>query len=356
MVALVRTRLTAFARAASSSEAEASAAEDAALFLADALASFDEAPFTVQRLCELLLAPTAYYAKPDKLTRAVEKLPERDGDGAEPGRHPPTAPSHPRIRRRRRPRVAPPGSRRTSSRRRSCPRLSASPPVKKRRAKMTSKTICSEGLARTRRLVWEIERRRPRRRRRPDGTRQGRRVGGGCRRRRGVRDGETVMETEAERGTGKTVKRGRGWGRGDISLMPSVTRARAELRHARHARCRVFPSWKKTYFFVLEAAWISVRVRKGARHSKTARCRSGRGRAPWNTPFRCTTSITTTRRWRPRRFHRTGGATASSTACPTGKWRFGARVPPGMRPVSLRGADAVLTVSFDAPRAPHLVV
>ena len=74
MVALVRTRLTAFARAASSSEAEASAAEDAALFLADALASFDEAPFTVQRLCELLLAPTAYYAKPDKLTRAVEKL------------------------------------------------------------------------------------------------------------------------------------------------------------------------------------------------------------------------------------------------------------------------------------------
>ena len=74
MVALVRTRLTAFARAASSSEAEASAAEDAALFLADALASFNEAPFTVQRLCELLLAPTAYYAKPDKLTRAVEKL------------------------------------------------------------------------------------------------------------------------------------------------------------------------------------------------------------------------------------------------------------------------------------------
>jgi hypothetical protein len=74
MVALVRTRLAAFARAASSSEAEASAAEDAALSRADALASFDEAPFTVQRLCELLLAPTAYYARPDKLTRAVEKL------------------------------------------------------------------------------------------------------------------------------------------------------------------------------------------------------------------------------------------------------------------------------------------
>ena len=166
MVALVRTRLTAFARAASSSEAEASAAEDAALFLADALASFDEAPFTVQRLCELLLAPTAYYAKPDKLTRAVEKLLNVTGMVPSPTA-PPTAPSHPRIRRRRRPRVAPPRIPRTSSRRRSCPRLSASPPVKKRRAKMTSKTICSEGLARTRRLVWEIERRRPRRRRRP---------------------------------------------------------------------------------------------------------------------------------------------------------------------------------------------
>lgn len=169
-----------------------------------------------------------------------------------------------------------------------------------------------------------------------------------------MRDGETVTETEAERGTGKTVKRGRGWGRGDISLMPSVTRARAELRRRSRANAR-FPSWKKTYFFVLEAAWISVRVRKGARHSKTARCRSGRGRAPWNTPFRCTTSITTTRRWRPRRFHRTGGATASSTACPTGKWRFGARAPWDASSISSRCGRG-LTVSFDAPRAPHLVV
>lgn len=106
MVALVRTRLAAFARAASSSEAEASAAEDAALSLADALASFDEAPFTVQRLCELLLAPTAYYARPDKLTRAVKKLlnvtgmvpsPTAPPDGT-PGPAEETAPSSPARR------------------------------------------------------------------------------------------------------------------------------------------------------------------------------------------------------------------------------------------------------------------
>ena len=62
--------------------------------LADALASFDEAPFTVQRLCELLLAPTAYYAKPDKLTRAVEKLLNVTGMVPSPTA-PPTAPSEP---------------------------------------------------------------------------------------------------------------------------------------------------------------------------------------------------------------------------------------------------------------------
>ena len=159
MVALVRTRLTAFARAASSSEAEASAAEDAALFLADALASFDEAPFTVQRLCELLLAPTAYYAKPDKLTRAVEKLLNVTGMVPSPTA-PPTAPSHPRIRRRRRPRVAPP---RIPRRPADGVRVLA---CRRRRRSKTAREDDVQndlfgGLARTRRLVWEIERRRP---------------------------------------------------------------------------------------------------------------------------------------------------------------------------------------------------
>lgn len=101
---------------------------------------------------------------------------------------------------------------------------------------------------------------------------------------------------------------------------------------------------------------VDLRLRqKRARHPATARCRWGRGRAPWNTPFRCTTSITTTRRWRPRRFNRTVGATASSTACRTGRWRCGARAPWDASNTSSRCARG-LTVSLAATRAPPRVV
>jgi len=147
------------------------------------------------------------------------------------------------------------------------------------------------------------------------------------------------METEAERGTGKTVKRGRGWGRGDISLMPSVTRARAELRRRSRASAR-FPSWKKTYFFVLEAAWISVRVR----NARATRRPRGVGRDAVGRHG--------TRRSGALRASRLpdGGDLGGSTArverrhlqllVRRGSGALG-RVPPGMRPVSLRGADAV---------------
>ena len=154
---------------------------------------------------------------------------------------------------------------------------------------------------------------------------------------------------------GKNREKGRGWGRGDISLMPSVTRARAESgRRSPKAKAPLFRVGR-TYFFVLEAAWISVRVVKCARHSKTARCRPGRGRAPWNTPFRCTTSITTTRRWR------LGGSTArvergtAFNCLSDGEVALGARAPWDASSISSRCGRG-LTVSFDAPRAPHLVV
>jgi len=42
--------------------------------LARTLEGFREAPFTVQRLCELLLFPRDYYVEIDKLMHAVEKL------------------------------------------------------------------------------------------------------------------------------------------------------------------------------------------------------------------------------------------------------------------------------------------